>query len=305
MQIVLAENFRAVFYAPFYACLELGLFRAQGLEVVLKASPSPGAGIADLLAGSTHLVWGGPMRVLKDRDSQPSGPHSLIAFGEVAARDPFYLLGRASLQPFSLESLTRLSCATVSETVTPWLCLQHDLREHGIDPERVARTSAASMADNLKALAAGEIDVMQAFEPFVTLAEDQGIAVPLHAAHARGPTAYTTFLSTCDNLARHGPAFEAMARALSGFPPWLEREGVAALASRVAPYYPALSHTVLERSLARYRQSAIWTCRPHVSRKGFARLARSLVSGGYIRDAAPYEACVAHWAQQAAGAIDA
>ena len=119
MKIRLAENFRAVFYAPFYACLALGWFRDRGLEVSLVDSPSPGAGIADMLKGEVHLVWGGPMRVLKDRDQSPPGPHSLLAFGEVAGRDPFYLVGRSDLKRFELPALTGLQVATVSEVVTP------------------------------------------------------------------------------------------------------------------------------------------------------------------------------------------
>ena len=297
MQIHLAENFRAVFYAPFYACLELGWFRERGLEVNLVASPSPGAGIADMLSGAIHLVWGGPMRVLKDRDQNPPGPRSLLAFGEVAARDPFYLVGRPDLAPFELRALTRLRLATVSEVVTPWLCLQQDLRDHGINPNLLNRHGDASMEDNLRALADGRTDVAQLFEPFVSLAENEGIGSPLHAAHERGPTAYTTFLSTAENIERHGAAFRAMAEALAQFTPWLKAEGVGELSRLVAHLYPTVSPDLLEQSFARYERTAIWSCQPHVSRAGFRRLAQSLVSANFISNAVPYEACVAPWAQ--------
>jgi NitT/TauT family transport system substrate-binding protein len=42
--IVLIENFRAVFYAPFYAACALGEYQEEGLEVELK--PAAGAGSA-------------------------------------------------------------------------------------------------------------------------------------------------------------------------------------------------------------------------------------------------------------------
>ena len=300
MRIVLAENFRAVFYAPFYACLELGFFRARGLDVVLKASPSPGAGIVDMMSGSTHLVWGGPMRVLKDRDEKPAGPDSLVAFGEVAARDPFYLIGRPDLLPFSLPRLTALRLAAVSEVVTPWLCLQQDLRDLGIDPATIARSADAPMQNNLNALKAGTIDVLQAFEPLVSIAQDQGIGVPLHAAHTRGPTAYTTFLSTQAHLELHSDSFQAMATALESFSPWLAAEGVRSLARVVAHLYPHVESSVLVRSLERCQSTQIWSCRPEISIAGFSRLAQSLLSAGFIRHAASYQDCVAPWAREAA-----
>ncbi|MFM8555790.1 MAG: ABC transporter substrate-binding protein [Betaproteobacteria bacterium] len=298
MRIVLAENFRAIFYAPFYACLALGFFRARGLDVVMQASPSPGAGIADMMSGSTHLVWGGPMRVLKDRNDKPAGPDSLVAFGEVAARDPFYLIGRPELLPFSLSKLTALRLAAVSEVVTPWLCLQQDLRDLGVDPDAIERSADAPMQDNLNALKAGTIDVLQAFEPLVTLAQHQGIGVPLHAAHTRGPTAYTTFLSTQAHLDRHGDSFQAMAGALESFLPWLAAEGIGSLAQVVGHLYPHVAPEVLVRSLERCQATQIWSCRPEISIAGFDRLAQSLVSAGFITHAAAYQDCVAPWARE-------
>lgn len=297
MQIVLAENFRAVFYAPFYACLALGFFRDKGLEVVLRDSASPGGGIADMMTGSTDLVWGGPLRVLKDRDQRPAGPHSLVAFGEVAARDPFFLVGRAALADFKLTDLPRLSMASVSEVHTPWLCLQHDLRSHGIDPDSVRRADHLPMHESLRLLSQGAIDVIQVFEPYVTLAERSGAGIPLHAAHARGLTAYTTFLSTTQKLERHASAFQTMAHAIESFKPWLASEGTAELAKLVANFYPSVDRSVLERSLLRYDDANLWSCQTRISRQGFERLANSMLSGRFISAITPYESCVAPWAQ--------
>ena len=41
--IVLSENFRALFYAPFYAAYATGAFRDAGVEVALRPSPDPAA----------------------------------------------------------------------------------------------------------------------------------------------------------------------------------------------------------------------------------------------------------------------
>ena len=146
MRIKLSENFRAVFYAPFYATHALGFYTSEGVEVELLNSPAPAAAASGLLDGSIDASWGGPMRVLKARDLDPHAP--LVCFCEVAARDPFFLVGKAA--GFRLADLPRLRVATVSEVPTPWLCLQHDLREQGIDPIQVNRVTERTMADNLK-----------------------------------------------------------------------------------------------------------------------------------------------------------
>ena len=51
MPITLIENFRAVFYAPFYAAFALGAYEDEGVEVEHKTSPAPSDTAKALLAG--------------------------------------------------------------------------------------------------------------------------------------------------------------------------------------------------------------------------------------------------------------
>jgi NitT/TauT family transport system substrate-binding protein len=216
--IRIAENFRAVFYAPFYASRALGLYADEGVEAEWLGVSAPGDGVAGLGDGSVDLTWGGPMRVMKDRDLRPNSP--LVCFCEVVGRDPFFLVGR-SQRTFRLAELGRLRIATVAEVPTPWMCLQHDLREHGIDPQRLDRAADRPMSENLAALRRGEVDVVQLFEPYVSLALQEQIGEVLYAASDRGETVYTTFISTRDGLARHRAAFTGMVRAITRMQGWL------------------------------------------------------------------------------------
>jgi hypothetical protein len=200
MRIRLAENFRAVFYAPFYATQALGFYAREGVDVELIASSGPGDGVSALLGGTVDLTWGGPMRVMKARDQEPASP--LVCFGEVVARDPFCLVGRSPRREFRLADLPGLRFAAVSEVPTPWMCLQHDLREQGVDPAGLDRARDRPMAGNFEALRDRRLDAIQVFEPFVSMAQAEGIGDVLYAAAARGPTAYTTFIVTRNGIAR-------------------------------------------------------------------------------------------------------
>jgi len=290
MRIKLAENFRAVFYAPFYATQARGFFAQQGVDVELVASANPGDAVAGVLDGSIDVTWGGPMRVMKAREQDSGSP--LVSFCEVVARDPFFLVGNASLAPFDLAALPRLRFAAVSEVPTPWMCLQHDLRGRGVDPSRMDRGVPRPMAENLEALRRGDLDVVQVFEPYVSIALAEGIGDILYAASTRGPTVYTTLIATRDRLARNREGFTALVRAFADMERWLADCEPAALAAAVAPFYPGLSAAPLTRSLARYREAGIWARTPGMSREGFARLADSLVSGGFIASPPRYEDCV-------------
>ncbi len=101
------------------------------------------------------------------------------------------------------------------------MCLQQDLRDQGIDPDKLPRFSDRAMPRNYHALQAGDIDVMQAFEPFISMAEQDGAGDILYAASTRGPTAYTAFIATREACAKYRDEFAAMTRATAKMLAWL------------------------------------------------------------------------------------
>jgi NitT/TauT family transport system substrate-binding protein len=288
IKLRLAENFRAAFYAPFYATLTLGHFASEGLDVALIGSAAPGGGPAGLLKGDVDVTWGGPMRVMRSRDE--GGP-SLLCFCEVVRRDPFYLVGRPPKGGFDLHCLMRLRLGSVSEVPTPWLCLQQDLRDFGLDPERVFRIADRTMAANLAGLDREDIDVAQVFEPFAEEALSAGFAI-LYAQSSRGPTSYTTFTATSEGIHRNRDAFTRMTRAMARTQAWLSSNASDELARTVASFFPSIAADRLSRSFARYMQARIWADDTTVSREGFIRLGASLRSGGFLSSLPDYDACV-------------
>lgn len=290
MKLRLSENFRAAFYAPFYATIALGYCADEGLEVELIDSPSPGHAAAGLIDGSIDVAWGGPMRVMKARDTTDGA--DLICVCDVVRKDPFYLVGPRRAAGFKLTDLATLKLGSVSEVPTPWLCLQHDLRLAGLDPASVPRIADRTMAANIDGLQRGDIQVAQMFEPFASMAVRTGAGEILHAASDRGPTAYTTFLATRGSIARNRPALTALTRAVGRTQTWLANHDARALVDVVAPYFSGVAQEDLLTAYTRYMQAQIWATDTTVSREGFERLAESLLSGGFITQRPVYEDCV-------------
>ena len=290
MPIRLMENFRAIFYAPYYATHALGFYKREGLDVELMTSDAPGDAVPKLLDGSIDVTWGGPMRVMRAHDQDRHSP--LVNFCEVVSHDPFFLIGRKGEQPFRLADLHNKRFASVSEVPTPWLCLQQDLRDEGIDPSTLPRFSDRAMTRNYHALQAGDIDVMQAFEPFISMAEKDGAGDVLYAASTRGPTAYTAFIATRDACTKLHDEFAAMTRATAKMLAWLYANPAAELAAVVATFFPDVPKDILISSLARYRDAGLWSRETKMIPQGFARLAQSLYSGGFIGRVASYDDCV-------------
>lgn len=294
MQLTLAENFRAVFYTPFYLLKELRLAEQAGLNIEWLAPGTPGGAIDQIKDGSVDLTWGGPMRVMKDHDTCPADGSSLLCFGEVVARDPFFLVG--SQKSFSLKDLAHLRFSLVAEVPTPWLCLQADLRAVGLNIEQLERSGRLkrdwTMAEQIRALNTQDIDVIQLFEPFVSEVLKSSQHQILYAAHGRGPTVYTTFICSQDGFAKKQAEFARLNEVLGSLQTWLHTHSAQDIAQRVQPYFAQLELVALTSAIDRYLKNQVWATTPEMSRAGFDRLADSLHSGGFIQTRILYDSCV-------------
>ena len=290
MPITLIENFRAVFYTPFYAAFALGAYAAEGLEVHLMESSHPSETANALLTGKGEVAWGGPMRVMVANNRNPDC--GLLLFCEVVARDPFFLIGREPHATFQFKDLMDKKVATVSEVPTPWICLQHDLRLAGLDPAEIDRVSDRTIPENVAALRSGGVDVIQVFQPFVEKLLEENAGHLWYAAADRGLTSYTALYTTRKFMERNPEAILKMTRAVYRTQKWIAAHDGEELAARVVAYFPDLPQETLAKALARYKTLGLWNRTPILSREGFEWLQSACLSGGLIQKGFPYEHCV-------------
>lgn len=291
MAITLQESLRGLFYAPFYAALARDAYAAEGVEVRFVSAPRPGDAATNVLDGLADVCWGGPMRVMQTYHQVPGC--DLVSFAEVVTRDPFFLIGREPRPDFTLSDLLGQRVATVSEVPTPWLCLQHDLREAGINPAALDRRTHGGMPENAADLAAGRLDVIQVFEPFPSALLAAGTGHIWYAAAAtRGPTTYTTFYTRRGTLRDRHDELVAMTRGIARTQRWVAQASGAEVAATVSSYFPDTPIALLTAACARYKALGVWSTTPVMPRAGYDRLRASLVSGGFVDPGTPFEIAV-------------
>jgi NitT/TauT family transport system substrate-binding protein len=290
MRLKLYENHRFVLYAPFYAAHAIGAYAAEGLAVDLALSPGMGLAEQALIDGAVDVIWAGPMRVMKHHDTIPGSP--LVCFAEIVCRDPFSIVGRRPNPNFRLADLASMRFATVSEVPTPWLCLQEDLRQAGVEPDGLDRVANSSMIENLTALREDRLDAAQFFEPVVEEAIAAQIGHLWHAASSRGRTTYTAFVTTRKRLVSSREPLLRMVRAIFRTQQWIRARSAQEIGAAIASFFPTLDRGVLVRALARYQRQLVWGRDPVLPEDGFDRLRQSLLSSGFIRQPVAYEACI-------------
>jgi NitT/TauT family transport system substrate-binding protein len=301
MSIVLSENFRAFFYSPFYAAYARGAFRDEGVEVILKPSPSPEAAAKALRGGEVDVMWGGPLRVMIVQDREPGS--DLVCFCDVVARDPFFLIGATPKPDFRFTDLAGLKLGTVSEVPTPWICLANDIRLAGVDPGSLDRVTDKSMAENETALRAGRLDVIQVFQPYAERLIASGAGYIWNAAATRGLTAYTTLVTRRETLAHRADELLAMTRGMYRTLQWFGQAPSNEIARLLASYFPDVELPIFAAAIDRYRALGLWATDPVVRREGYDRLHAAMRAFGTLSRDIPFEACVdTQLAQRAIGA---
>jgi NitT/TauT family transport system substrate-binding protein len=290
MAIRLSENFRALFYAPFYAAHAVGAYDAEDIAVELVRSPDPASTAAALRHGDIDVMWGGPLRVLMTHALDPAS--DTVCFCDVIARDPFFIVGREQRQTFHVADLASVRFASVAEVPTPWLCLQDDLRRAGVDPAGLNRAAASSMAENAAAVRAGALDAAQLFQPYVEELVASGAGHVWYAAADRGPTAYTTLVTRRPLLVSRREELLRMTRAMARTLRWIATTPGVDVARTLRDFFPDVAPDIFAASIDRYRALGLFATDPVLQREGFDRLQAAMLSGGAIAREIPYADCV-------------
>ena len=290
MTIRLSENFRALFYAPFYAAHATGAFAEEGVDVSLVPSPSPAEAAKALLAGEVEVMWGGPLRVMMRRNADPAS--DLVCFCDVVARDPFFVIGAAPRPDFRFADLKGLRVATVSEVPTPWICLADDIRRAGIDPAALAPIADRTMEQNEAALRAGGLDAVQVFQPYAERLLSSGAGHLWYAAATRGLTAYTTLVARRGTLERQRDELLKMTRAVHRTLGWFARTPAPEIAVCLRDYFPDVAPILFAAAIDRYRALGLWGSDPVIRREGYERLHAAMRAAGALSRDIAFEECV-------------
>ncbi len=285
--ITLYENLRSVVYTPFYLAIARGDWDREGIEVRIETSPDMAQRAAALLDGRADVSWGGPMRVLTHHDADRDCP--LVCFAQVVARDPFILVGRKPNDRFRFADLIGRRVAVAIEAPTPWMTFQDDLGRAGIDPACLELTPDRPMAENMAALEAGTVDVIQVFEPYADTLVTAGAGHVWHRFAARGDIAYTSFYTMRDFATGQRATCRALVRGIAQAQRVLHADPPLAIAEAIAGFFPALPAAQLARIIERYRTSGLWAWTPALPPSAFARLKAALLSGRLIGYDAPYD----------------
>lgn len=299
MRLTLLENFRSMFYAPFYASSVLGSYEAEGLDVDVKMTPQLGKTLDAVIAGQAEMSWGGPMRLLYALDANPQA--GCVAFCEIVGREPTLLVGSTKNSSFNMTDLRGKAVGIFKEAPTPWICLQHDLKLAGVNPSEIIIRFDNSMEENANLLRSRKIDAIQVFEPIAQQLVDEGAGHLWYASAQRGRTSFTTLFTTRKFIEENPDSVLRMTKAMNRTLKWISTHSGAELAEAVHSYLPEITLQTLTDCCNAYKLLGLWNTDPTISVEGFDWKRDAMLSCGEIKRKLTYEECVdARFAEQVA-----
>lgn len=259
----------------------LGVLEQEGLSVELTTATSAAEVNDKLLDGTADVGLGGPIRTLELAERK--SPGRLISIMEVNSRNGFFLLAREPQPLFEWTNLVGRRLILFAEAPTPWLCLQHVLRRHGIDPRNVHVRSDLATADAVATFLRGDADYLEQSQPATeTLISSGQAALVASEGEAVGAIPFSAFLTTAAFAISHAELLRRFARAFYRAQQWLDQHSAGELSELIAPSFSEIAPALRTRILDRYLRQQTWAHDPLLRQEGFEHLQDILLGAGFI-----------------------
>jgi NitT/TauT family transport system substrate-binding protein len=201
---------------PIYIAQANGLFKKRNVDVDVITSRGGGEAMKAYISGDVQIVATGFPEVGLMRSHNVD----VELFFAQTARVPFGMIGRKDLDLKSVADLKGKTIAVTSPGSLTANLARYFVKEAGLDPDKdVSLVSVGGGGEILGAIKSGKADAAMLFEPFVTIAIQQGFAtmlvdVPekLDAFSSSPLSASKAFIEKSDKDARG--VFDALAEAL-------------------------------------------------------------------------------------------
>lgn len=177
----------------------------------------------------------------------------------------------------------------MTDVPTPWMTLQDDLGRAGIDLSAIDWVMDQSMPENAAAFRAGELDVVQTFEPHADALVQSGAGHIWHRCAQRGDSCWTSFYTTRAFTEKQPETCQALIGGIERALAVLHQDDPKETAKAVSDYFPDLVDENLARMIEGYRASGLWARTTELPVTAFARLKAAMISGGLISYDAPYD----------------
>lgn len=253
VKVKLNEVTRSIFYAPFYAAVNEGFFKEEGLEIELTTGEGADKTMQQVLSGSVDIGFSGPEQVLyiynQKREDYP------IVFGQLTQKDGSFLVSRKEETNFKWEDLKGKVVLGGRPGGMPQMALEYVLRNHGLEPnkdmEMITNIAFSAVTGAFKG---GTAEYAALFEPNASLLKKDNTGyIVASVGAAAGVIPYTCYYATKSYIEKNPQIIEKFTRALYKGQIWVQKHSEAEIAKSIKSFFPGTDEALIAQVVKNYK----------------------------------------------------
>jgi NitT/TauT family transport system substrate-binding protein len=270
-KVRLNEVARSVFYAPFYAAMNQGYFKDQGLDIDLTTGQGADKTMQQVLSKSDDIGFCGPEQVIyinnKGRDDYP------VIFGQLTETDGSFLVGRAAEPNFSWSNLKGKTIIGGRPGGIPEMALEFALKKNGLNPAKdVNLVTNIEYTATAGAFKSGTGDYVALFEPSGSMLEQaKAGSIVASVGAAVGAIPETCYFTSKSYMDKNPEILQKFMNAIYKGQLWVQKHSDDEVAAQIKSFFPGTNVSILTSVVKNYRAIKAYKSDPVLSESDLTR----------------------------------
>lgn len=286
------EVTHSIFYAPFYAAINLGYIEEEGIEIDLTNGGGSDQSMTALLSGSADMALLGPeTAVYVVGEGAKNAP---VIVGQLTKRDGSLLVGRTNETNFNWSNLAGKEIIGGRRGGSPAMSLQYAVEKAGntvgTAPEQCNINLDVAFNLVVGAFEAGQGDYCTMFEPTASeyVAAGKGYIVAA-VGQASGEVPFTCFMAMQSYLDKNESKVEGFLRAVTRAYNYLISATDQEIIDALKPSFSTTTDEIIVSAVRNYIDFDMWKSTPVMNKADFERLQDVMQNAGELQKRINFE----------------
>lgn len=280
------EVTHSIFYAPFYAAINLGYFEEEGIEIDLVNGGGSDQSMTALISNSADVALLGPETAVYVVNEGAS--NTPVIFGQLTKRDGSLLIGRNPEPDFKWSNLVGKEIIGGRRGGSPAMALQYAIEKVnnlpiGTGPDKVNINLDVAFNLVVGAFEAGTGDYCTMFEPTASeyVAAGKGYIVA-SVGEECGEVPFTCFMAMRNYINKNEGQIEAFLRAVMKGYNYLMNATDDEIYEALAPSFSTSTRSSIVTSVQTYKRIDAWMSSPAMEESAYNRLLAIMTNAGEL-----------------------
>lgn len=286
------EVTHSIFYAPFYAAINLGYMEEEGIEIDLTNGGGSDQSMTALLSGSADMALLGPeTAVYVVGEGAKNAP---VIVGQLTKRDGSLLVGRTNETNFNWSNLAGKEIIGGRRGGSPAMSLQYAVEKAGntvgTAPEQCNINLDVAFNLVVGAFEAGQGDYCTMFEPTASeyVAAGKGYIVAA-VGQASGEVPFTCFMAMQSYLNKNQSKVEGFLSAVTRAYNYLISATDQEIIDALKPSFSTTTDEIIVSAVRNYIDFDMWKSTPVMNKADFERLQDVMQNAGELQKRINFE----------------